>query len=85
MGVVNLFQEQRLVAEEMVPEGSSPPNLLLEMAKSFVGRSVYTFPILVVALTEKLSRGRDPLSEVFVKKTAGTTSLVMFILFECPI
>ena len=60
-----------MVAEEMVPEGSSPPNLLLEMAKSFVGRSVYTFPILVVALTEKLSRGRDPLSEVFLKKTAA--------------
>ena len=45
-----------MVAEEMVPEGSRPPNLLLEMAKSFVGRSVHTFPILVVALTEKLSR-----------------------------
>ena len=50
------FQEQRLVIEEMVSEGSDPPNLLLEMAKSFVGRSLYTFPILVVAFTEKISR-----------------------------
>ena len=39
-----------------MPEGVSPPNLFLEILKSFVGRSVHTFPILVVALTEKLSR-----------------------------
>ena len=43
----------------------------LEIVKSFAGRSVYTFPILLVALLEKVSRGIDPLSEVFVKKAAG--------------
>ena len=70
------FQEQRLVIKELVPEGSAPPNLPLEIVKSFVGRSVYTFPILLVALLEKVSRGVDPLSEVFVRKTAGMISLV---------
>ena len=67
----------------MVPEGSAPPNLPLEIVKSFVGRSVYTFPILLVALLEKVSRGVDPLSEVFVKKTAGMNSLVKPFCFIC--
>ena len=78
------FQKQRLVIKELVPEGSAPPNLPLEIVKSFVGRSVYTFPILLVALLEKISRGIDPLSEVFVKKTAGMNSLVKPFCFFRP-
>ena len=78
------FQKQRLVIKELVPEGSAPPNLPLEIVKSFVGRSVYTFPILLVALLEKISRGIDPLSEVFLKKTAGMNSLVKPFCFFRP-